>query len=205
MDTLSNQTIVEIWWVSKIIVPLIAVFVASVIIPLLLHRLKYKRERAEKLFEARKEAYKEYFKKIESAVSNAGQEYERFSREVMPQAFQKLLESNSSPEAIVEFEKTVGSIPMKIQEAYRKSSEEITGIQILCSKKLLEMLDEYEAKNKELMDRSVAWISELGKSMFNPDIDSPIAKEMQRIGEEIRNIKKNIIRQMRTEIGSDSF
>ena len=205
MEQQTNQLISEIWWVTKIVVPLAGVLIASVIIPLLLHRLKYKRERAERLFESRKEAYKEYFKKIESAVSDAGQEYEKFSREVMPAAFLKLLKGNNSPESIVEFQQTVGNIPLKIQKAYQKSAEEITSLQIVCSEKLLEMTDEFESLNKELLDKSSVWIGELSTSMLNPNAKTPAAKEMQLLGDRIRGLKKRIIQQMRDELGTNKF
>jgi phosphate/sulfate permease len=81
MDANSAQAVSEIWWFTKVVVPLAGVLIASVIIPLLLHRLKYKREREERLFDARKEAYEEYFKKLESAARDVGQEYERFLEE----------------------------------------------------------------------------------------------------------------------------
>ena len=205
MEQQTNQIISEIWWVTKVLVPLVGVLIASVIIPLLLHRLKYKRERAEKLFETRKEAYNEYFKKIESAVSNAGQEYEKFSQEVMPEAFLKLLKGNNSPESIVEFQQTVGNIPLKIQKAYQKSAEEITSLQIVCSEELLEMAGEFESLNKALLDKSSSWIGELSTSMLKPNLETPVAKEMQLIGDKIRDLKKRIIKQMRNELGTNKF
>jgi len=205
MELSSIQAMPEIWWVSKVFVPLFGILLASVIIPLLLHRLKYKREREDRLFEARKEAYGEYFRKIESAASEAGQEFEKFSREIMPKAFLKLLQSNNSPEAIVEFEQTVGNFPLKIQDAYRKSSQEITSLQILCSERLLRMMDEFEAINKKLLDKSVEWLGELQQTMAKPNMEAPIAKEMQALAEEIRVLKQQIVRQMRQEIGSDKL
>jgi hypothetical protein len=205
MDASSTQAASEIWWLTKIVVPLLGILIVSAVIPLLLHHLKYKREREERLFEARKEAYKEYFKKIEGAVSDAGQEYERFSREVMPKAFLKLLQSNNSPESIVEFQQTVGDFPLRIQTAYRKSVEEITSLQLLCSETLLGMTERFEELNRKLLDKSTKWLGELKTTMLNPNVDAPIAKEMQAIGEEIRTLKQQIVRQMRQEIGSDSF
>jgi len=205
MGQQTNQMILEIWWVTKVVVPLAGVLIASVIIPLLLHSLKYKRERAEKLFESRKEAYKEYFKKIESAVSDAGQEYEKFSQEVMPEAFLKLLKGNNSPESIVEFQQTIGNIPLKIQKAYQKSAEEITSLQIICSEKLLEMTNEFESLNKALLDKSSSWLGELSTSMLKPNSETPEAKEMQLLGDKIRDQKKRIIQQMRDELGTNKF
>ncbi len=197
------EAITEIWWITKVVVPLGGILIASVIIPLLLHYLKYGRERRERLFEARRSAYHEYFRKIESAVSDAGQEYEAFSREVMPRAFLKLLKGNNSPESIVEFQQTVGDFPLRIQEAYRKASSEITTLQIVCSRPLMKLAEQFEMANKKLLDKSADWLGEMKGSMVQPDLEAPVAKEMKAIGEEIRMRKQALVEQMRAELGSD--
>jgi DnaJ-domain-containing protein 1 len=113
--------------------------------------------------------------------------------------------SNSSPKAIVEFQQTVGNFSLRIQDGYRKASEEITSLQILCSEKLLEMTEEFEAKHNEMLNKAGDWLGELNRTMTNPDMNAPIAQEMKKLGQEIRDLKKQIIRQMRAEIGSDTF
>ena len=197
------NTTAEIWWVTKVVVPLIGVAVASVIIPLLLHKLKYKREREERLFEARKEAYKEYFQKFESAANDMGNDYDHFSKVVMPEKFMQLLESDSSPEAISEFSEAVGDFPHKIQNGYRKTTEEITCLQIICSNELLSLTKEFESKYKMAMELTSEWLGELNQTFTAPDMDAPRAKEMKALGEEIVKLKNKIISQMRKEIGSD--
>ncbi len=205
MATQIPEASAEIWWVSKVVVPLASVLIASVIIPLLLHHLKYVRERKERLFEARRSAYHEYFKKIESAASDAGQEYERFSREIMPKAFLKLLQSGNSPEAIVEFQQVVGDFPLRIQKAYRTASSEITSLQIVCSQQLMQLSQDFEDLNKKLLDKSADWLGEMSKTMMKPDLDSPAAREMKNLGEEIRKCKQKLVSQMRAELGSDKL
>lgn len=205
MNSSSVQVISENWWITKVAVPLFGIIIASVIIPLLLHLLKYSRERKERFFEARKEAYKEYFKIIECAASNAWQEYEKFSLKTMPEAFQKLLQSDNSPETIVKFQQILGDFTIKIQKAYQKSTEESTNLKILCSKQLLEIMDKFENLNKKLLNKSTEWLAELKTAMINPDMEATSAKEMQKIGEDIQVLKKQIICQMRKEVGSDDF
>lgn len=199
------EAVAEIWWITKVIVPLAGVLIASVIIPLLLHHLKYVRERKERLFETRRNAYHEYFKKIESAVSDAGQEYEVFSREVMPKAFLKLLESNNAPEAIVEFQQIVGEFPLRIQKAYRTASSEITTLQIVCSRPLMKLAEDFEMANKKLLDKSADWLGEMKGYMVQPDLEAPVAKEMKALGEYIRICKQALVEQMRAELGSDKL
>ena len=51
------------WLDPKIVVPAIGVVLASVIVPILLHILKTKREREDKILEIRTRVYSEYFRK----------------------------------------------------------------------------------------------------------------------------------------------
>jgi len=123
----------------------------------------------------------------------------------MPKAFLKLLQSGNSPEAIVEFQQTVGDFPLRIQKAYRMASSEITTLQIVCSKSLMQLAQEFEDLNKRILDKSADWLGEASKTMIQPDLESPIAKEMKRLGEDIRICKQKLVAQMRAELGSDKL
>jgi len=176
--------------------------IASVIVPFLLHHFKYKREREEMLFVTKKDAYIEYFKKFEDSAAAVAQQYEVFSRETMPQAMLKLLESNNSPEAIVEFQKTVGEFPQKIQRTFSRVSEEMTSLKIMCSDELYQLIDKFEELNQRMMNEASEWLGEMQKSMATPDMDMPMAKDMTNLGKQIKTMKDEIIRKMRSEIGS---
>jgi hypothetical protein len=195
----------EIWWITKVVVPLVGVLIASVAIPLLLHRLKHVRERKERLFDARRSAYESYFRQIESATADAGQEYELFSRDVLPNAFLKLLKSNNSPEAIVEYQQTVGEFPLRIQSAYRKAASEITTLQIVCSRPLMKLAEEFEAANRRLLEKSADWLGEMKESMGHQSPDVSAAAEMRELAEQIRARKQVLVEQMRAELGSDKL
>lgn len=194
---------VTLWLQPQVVVPVISTVLASVIIPILLHHLKYKRERAEMVFKARKEAYEEYFKKFEKSAANIGQEYDRYTNEILPQAFLKLLHSGNSPEGIIEFQATVGSFPHKIQESHRSALEEMTTLQIFASPTLLTLIKQYEELHREMMAQAAPWLQEANKKLTEPDLDSPIANEMKQRGTRISCLKDEIIAQMRTELGTD--
>lgn len=84
------------WLDPKIVAPAIGVVLASVIVPILLHYLKAKREREDKIFEIRTKVYTEYFRKFEEAAVGVGVDYEEFSKVTLPSAFRDLLESDNS-------------------------------------------------------------------------------------------------------------
>src|SRR6266702_220729 len=192
-----------LWLQPQVVVPVISTVLASVIIPILLHQLKNKRERAELVFKARKEAYEEYFKKFEKSAANIGQEYDRYTNEILPQAFLKLLQNGNSPEEIVEFQATVGSFPHKIQESHRSVLEEMTTLQIFASPNLLTLIKQYEELHREMMAQAAPWLQEASKKLTEPDLDSPIANEMKQRGTSISCLKDEIIAQMRVELGTD--
>lgn len=191
------------WLEPNIIVPAISVGLASVIIPLLLHYLKGKRERADKLLEIRTAAYTEYFKKYEEAARGVGEDYEEFSNVTMKNAFRELLESDSSPDAIIKFQDTVGKFPHQIQESHRKATEETTTLNILGSSKLLELTAEFEELNQNMLEMSSEWLNEINQSIAVPDLNTPIAKKMKSKGVKIKELKDQIIKQMRAELNLD--
>lgn len=188
------------WLTPEIVVPAVCVIVASAVISLLLHYLKGRRERDDKILEIRTKVYTEYFKKFEEAASNVGQDYEHFSKVTMKDAFFKLLQSESSPEAIVEYQETVGNFPHMIQDSHRKATEEITTLKILGSNELLKLTEQFEELNQEILNLSSAWLHEIQSTMLQPDFEAPIAQQMKKLGQRAKELKNLIIKQMRDEI-----
>ncbi|WED25754.1 hypothetical protein L3V77_11885 [Vibrio sp. DW001] len=121
------------------------VLLSSGLFPFLLHKYKVKREREEKLFDTRKEEYQSYFKKIEDAARLAGKDYDKYLTGTLPNASKKLYESNSSPEAMVEYQQTLNDFTKDINEGFQKATNELVSLRIVCSKELALLLDEFES------------------------------------------------------------
>jgi hypothetical protein len=195
------ETVTASAWIDpKLIIPAICVVLASVIVPLLLHHLKGERERKDKILEIRTKAYTEYFKKFEEAANGVGVDYEKFSKFTFKNAFLELLESDSSPEAIVQFQEVVGKFPHQIQDSHRKATEEITTLKVLGSSKLFELTNEFEQLNQEMLELSSEWIGELQSALTMPDFEAPIALTMKMKGKKVKELKDKIILQMRVEL-----
>ena len=191
------------WLDPKLIVPAIGVFLASVIVPILLHILKGRREREDKLLEIRTKAYTEYFRRFEEAARGVGVDYEQFSKVTLKNAFRELLESDNSPDAIIKFQDEVGTFPHQIQDSHRKATEEITTLKVLGSSKLLGLTIEFEALNQEILEMSSEWLNEMQQALAMPDFDAPIAKKMTEKGLRAKELKEQIIKQMRVELKLD--
>lgn len=199
----SETVIIASWLDPKIIVPAGCVVLASVIVPILLHFLKGKREREEKLLEIRTKAYTEYFRKYEEAAKGVGNDYEEFSKVTLKNEFRKLLESGNTPDAIIGFQDAVGKFPHQIMDSHRKATEEITTLKILGSSKLLELTTEFEKLNQEIIELSSEWLGEMHQALTMPDFEAPIAKKMKEKGQRAKHLKDKIINQMRIELKLD--
>jgi hypothetical protein len=188
------------WLDPKIVVPAIGVVLASVIVPILLHYLKAKREREDKIFEIRTKVYTEYFRKFEEAAVGVGVDYEEFSKVTLRNAFRDLLESDNSPDAIINFQDQVGKFPHQIQDSHRKATEEITTLKVLGSNRLFQLTSEFEQLNQEILEMSSEWLDEMQQALTMPDFEAPVAKKMKAKGQQAKSLKNEIISQMRSEL-----
>lgn len=200
MQSITEAISLSNWLAPQIIVPALGLILASVIVPILLHFLKGRRERQDKILEIRSKVYTDYFRKFEVAAMQVGTDYEQFSKVTLRNAFKDLLEANNSPDAIVKFQDEVGRFPYQIQEAHRKTTEEITTLKILGSDALFRLTSEFELLNKEILEMSSAWLHEMQQGLYVPDFEAPIAKEMKIKGQQVLSLKNEIINQMRTEL-----
>ncbi|HHQ4662423.1 TPA: hypothetical protein ACSPZY_002864 [Aeromonas veronii] len=196
------------WIEPKFIIPAFMVLLSSGLFPLLLHKYKVKREREEKLFDTRKTEYQGYFKKIEEAARLAGQDYDQYLTETFPNATRKLYESNTSPEAIIEYQKTLHDFTKSINEGFQKTTNELISLRIVCSKDLTLLLDAFESTYQEMMRLQPQMLAELRASMtmesfitgqFNFETQSKA--QMTDLGISLVNIRNQIISTMRRELG----
>lgn len=191
------------WFQPSIMIPAICVILASVLVPILLHYLKGRRDKKEKILEIRTKVYTEYFKTFEEAAKAVGNDYEKFSKVTLKDEFLKLLKAESSPEAIVEFQGVMGEFPLKIQESHRKATEQVTTLKILGSKKLYDLTKDFETLNKDILELSSDWLAEMQNSFVMPDFEAPVALKMKAMGERSNKLKDEIICQMRSELNHD--
>lgn len=188
------------WLEPKIIIPAVTAVLASVIVPVIMHISKSNREQKYKTLDIRTKVYTDYFKKYEEAAAGVGVDYEKFTKVTLRNAFRELLESNSSPEAIVKFSDEIGRYPSQIQDSHRKATEEITSLKILGSDELFRLTAEFEHLNQEIMKMTSEWLGELNQVLIAPDLNAPIAKRMNAKAEQIQQLKDKIINQMRSEL-----
>ncbi|TOK23583.1 hypothetical protein CGI22_13315 [Vibrio parahaemolyticus] len=197
-----------VWIEPTFIIPAFMVLLSSGLFPFLLHKYKVKRDREEKLFDTRREEYQGYFKKMEEAARLAGQDYDKYLTETLPNASRKLYESNSSPEAMVEYQQTLNDFTKNINEGFQKATNELISLRIVCSKELALLLDEFEGTYQQMMSLQPQMLEEIRTSItmesfitgqFN--FETPSKVKMTNLGVSIVNTRNQIILTMRRELG----
>jgi len=184
-----------------IVTSLLCVLIASVIVPITLHYLKARKDERDRRFQIRHEAYTKYFKKFEDASSDISYDFTKLERETLPLSYKKLYESDCSPEAIVAFQNAVGEFPMKVFKTFETVNNELTGLQIVASPKLLTLTHEFEEVNREILSKSALWLQDLKTRFPDPSVQTPTSIELARLGERCQQLRTQIIDQMRQELG----
>lgn len=199
---------VSAWIEPSYLIPSFMVLLSSGLFPFLIHIYKLKRDRAEKLFDARKTEYQAYFKTIEVAARLAGQDYDRYLADTLPPAMHKLLTSNNSPEAILELQATLQEFTKSITDGFQKATNELLALRIVSSQPLLLLLDRFEGLYQQMMKIQPLMLAELRDSLsfkqfLSGDFsaDAPSRAKMIELGTELATVRNAIILQMRNELG----
>lgn len=196
------------WIEPKYVVPAFMVLLSSGLFPFLLHKYKVKREREEKLFDTRKKEYQGYFKKMEEAARLAGQDYDKYLTETLPNASRQLYEAHSSPEALVEYQQTLNAFTKDINDGFMKATNELVSLRIVCSNQLALLLDDFEGTYQAMMSLQPQMIEEIQLSLtpesfitgqFN--FETPSKIQMNELGASLVETRNLIIKTMRKELG----
>ncbi|WP_233979151.1 hypothetical protein [Pectobacterium versatile] len=197
-----------VWVEPKYIIPAFMMLLSSGLFPFILHKYKMIREREEKLFDTRKTEYQSYFKTMEAAAKLAGQDYDKFLSETLPAASLKLYQSNSSPESIVEYQRVMQNFTKGINEGFQKATNELVSLRIVCSDLLTELLDQFEGIYHKIMSLQPQMLEELRSTMTLEsfitgqfDFDTPSKVKMMELGSELVEVRNQIIKRMRYELG----
>ncbi|MDA8940000.1 hypothetical protein N9H48_06295 [Pseudoalteromonas marina] len=206
-----SANLVNNWLEAKIIIPAVTALICSGLLPFLHHKYKVKRERDEKLFETRKTEYQNYFKILDNAAKLAGQDYVVFMNKTLPDATRRLYEEESSTEAILNYQKVLNDFTIGMQEGFQKATSELTGLRIVCSRNLIEKLEQFESLYQVLLTMQPEMLRQLNEQLTpeafltgNYNFETEIQKKMLRKGNDLKNLRNQIIDTMRSELGYES-
>lgn len=141
----------------------------------------------------------------------AGQEYGEFMAKTLPEASRRLYQENSSPDSVVNYQKVVQELTKGVQEGFQKATHELVGLRIVCPNELEKYLDKFEGLYKEILNLQPKMLEEIKESMGveafitgDFSFESPAQQKMVALGNELGEVRNQIIKQMRSELGYKS-
>ncbi len=145
---------------------------------------------------------------MEEAARLAGQGYDKYLTETLPDATRKLYEADTSPEAMVKYQQTLNSFTKDINDGYMKATNELVSLRIVCSNQLAVQLDDFEETYKAMMNLQPQMLEEIRQSLtlesfitgqFN--FETPSKIKMITLGASLVETRNMIIKSMRKELG----
>ena len=169
--------------------------------PIIFYLLKRRDDIKKRNFDIRYTEYKHYLKTLDEITATTRIDFEKDFIATANKCFKEIIEKpENSQNALIELNEKMSVLNSNIRESFTKATNELHGLRLVCSEKLLNLIDEFVGIQKELIDLSMSVMS----SFKSIDLDNPTAhipKDMKEKGEKAQGLYNTIIRQMRLELG----
>lgn len=179
----------------------VAAIVSAIIGPLIFFLLKRWDDKKRRSFEIRYEEYKHYLKALEQIASSSHADFERFMSETYASCMNEILTTEGqSPDPLVRLNQEANNLTADVRKSFTQATQELHGLRLVCSEKLLQKVNEYVNIQRELIDSSCSVMGNLDQM----DINNPSASlsgEMKKKGERTQVLFEEIVQQMRKELG----
>ena len=186
---------------SEILTPaVVSTAVTAVLAPLLFFWLKRRDEKRKRNFEVRYAEYKHYLRTLDEIASASRVETERLFSETIATTFKTILtEPEGSDDALLSMNDALLGLTSRLGQTITKAEGELHGLRLVCSEKLLGMIDEYVQLQRDLMSAT----SDMMANWKQIDINNPTASmpgDVQEKGEQAQRLYRDIVDQMRKEL-----
>jgi hypothetical protein len=162
-----------------------------------------KNKKSAVIFENRLQIYNEYFNKIDNINERLMIDFHEFIGPKVSQVYKAILTNpNNSSQALIEMQEALSQMQLKSTKNINQATQELQKLRFIASKKTLEILDEY----KKLAESQINKIAELlgtidfrNFTTFDPEINN----DLKAIGERLIELRNNLEKQMRDDLGID--
>ena len=187
--------------IERLLAPaIVSVVVTAIVAPLIFFFLKRWDEKNKRNFEIRYAEYKHYLKALEQITASAQEDFEIFMADDFAQCLQRILtREGESSEALMELNQQVNTLTSNVRKSFSQATQELNGLRLVCSSRLLEVVNEFIDLQCQLLEESSAMLKRLDQI----DINNPLAAlsgEMQAKGEQTKVLFELIVQQMRKEL-----
>jgi len=179
------------------------VVVSAIIGPAIFYVLKTREDRKRRRVDTKFGEFKHYLKALEEISRFSGEEFETYMAGPAQRCIAIVLTATDEAQrnqALVTMNHEMAEFVSRLTTAFRQATSELHGLRLVCSKTLLEMVNEF-VHNQELMLHES--ISLMGNIKFRGPqlVETPENSELIRKGEESKKLFERIVNQMRHELG----
>ena len=179
----------------------VAAVVSAIVGPLIFFFLKRWDEKNRRTFDIRYDEYKHYLKALEQISSAGHADFERFMSETYAQCLNDILTSEGeSDQPLIELNRKVNELTSNVRKSFTQATQELNGLRLVCSSKLLEMVNKFIAIQRELINESSSMMGRLNQIDIN-NPESIVSGDMKIKGEHATTLFEEIVVQMRKELG----
>lgn len=167
---------------------------------LMFYLLKRWDENKKRNFEVRYAEYKKYLQTLEEIAASSRSDSEKFLRNVFADFLRTPIKDEATANAaLFRMEENMSSVMSKMRESFSKAHNELHGLKLVCTDKLLKLINEFVSLQKEILDQIVIILG----NWRNFDINNPEASfsgEMKTKGKRSQQLYEEIVMQMRKEL-----
>lgn len=188
--------------VQEILQPaVVAAIVSAIVGPLIFFLLKQWDDKKRRNFEIRYAEYKHYLKALEQIASSSHADFERFMSETYASCMNEILTTEGQSSApLVRLNQEMNNLTASVRKSFTQATQELQGLRLVCSEKLLHKVNEYVSIQRELIDSSCSVMGKLNQININ-DPGASISGEMKEKAERTQILFEDIVQKMRKELG----
>ena len=167
------------------------------------HWLQRRQDRDKRILDVRFEQYQRYLVTLETIAQATNAEFQSRILQAMPSHLARILaDPNNSNDVLVEMSQDLSMLISRMSEGLSKASNELQGLRLVCSPRLLEMVEEYVEIQRQLFVDASNLLNSFQGSAGAGEVPSPPPGTSER-ARDAEMLLQEIVRQMRKELGTD--
>jgi hypothetical protein len=179
---------------------IVSAAITAILAPLMFYFLKRRDERKKRHFEVRYAEYKKYLQVLEEIVAATRIDFEQSYMKTVGSILKDIFaEPENAANHAMRLNAALDALGGRMRLAFTKATSELHGLRLVCSDKLLGMVDEFVQLQRDLMDEAIAVMA----NAKNVDINNPEAVmtgTMKEKGQRAQPLFDQILHQMRAEL-----
>ena len=179
---------------------IVSIIVTSLVAPFIFYFLKRRDEIKKRNFEVRCAEYKKYLNTLENISSLSRISFEKDFMKIANECFSEIItnpqESNAS---LIKLNSAMQELTATLRPSFSQAQNELHGLKLVCSQKLLYMINEFISLQNELINKSTEfmahWKEYIGKkeSFFENS-------SIKELGQRANSLYEDILKEMRKEL-----